>query len=62
MNIKLSFTKNDRANFDSALTRKKSLGTSFLLYMLVAQLIIKALYSEEEGFQFKPHYVLSQAY
>ena len=34
MNIKLSFSKIDMASFDYALNLKKSLGTSFLLYML----------------------------
>ena len=32
MNIKFSLTKNDMANLDYALTLKKRLGTSFLLY------------------------------
>ena len=32
MNIKLSFAKNNMGNLDYALTLKKSLGTSFLIY------------------------------
>ena len=32
MNIKLSFAKNEMADFDYALAFKKSLGMSFLLY------------------------------
>ena len=35
MNIKLSFAKNDMGNFDYALTFKKNLAASFLLYALL---------------------------
>ena len=40
MNIKLSFAKNDMANFDYTLTLKKSLGTGFLPYAIVIHKLI----------------------
>ena len=44
MNIKLSFAKNDMANFDYDLTLKKSLGTSFLLYAHCLTLYYRSSY------------------
>ena len=40
MNIKLSFAKNDMANFDYTLTLKKSLGTGFLPHAIVTHKLI----------------------
>ena len=56
INIKLPFVKNDMGNFDYALTLKKSLDTSLLLYAKTRKYILLMFQSKTQALKKKTSY------